>query len=103
MTILQEVLLLAAIIADIAITIIALFEMIGDYRQDIDIFRVHKKMFDYFRNKKELNLFGTLLPIIIATPFLIDAMWVVLVIIVGIFIKNVIVDAYCKMFKRKDV
>jgi hypothetical protein len=100
---LQEVLLLLGIIADIGITIIAIFEMIGDYRQNIDIFRVHKKMFNYLRNKKELNLFGTLLPIIIATPFLIDAMWVTLVLIIGIFIKNVIVDAYCKMFKRKDV
>lgn len=103
MTTLQEILLIIAVIADIGITIGALLEMIGDYRQNIDIFRVHKKMFNYFRNKKELNLFGTLLPIIIATPFLIDAMWIALVIIVGIFIKNVIVDAYCKMFKRKDV
>ena len=103
MTTLQEVLLIIAVIADIGITIGALLEMIGDYRQNIDIFRVHKKMFNYFRNKKELNLFGTLLPIIIATPFLIDAMWIALVIIIGIFIKNVIVDAYCKMFKRKDV
>lgn len=103
MTTLQEVLLLCAIVADIGITIFAMFEMIGDYRQDIDIFRVHKKMFNYFRNKKQLNLFGTLLPIIIATPFLIDAMWITLVLIFGIFIKNVIVDAYCKMFKRKDV
>lgn len=103
MTILQEILLTIAIIADISITIIALFEMLGDYRQSPDIFRVHKKMFNYFRNKKELNLFGTLLPIIIATPFLIDAMWITLVLIMGIFIKNVIVDAYCKMFKRKDV
>ena len=103
MTTLQEVLLLLGITADIVITIGALLEMIGDYRQNVDIFRVHKKMFNYLRNKKELNLFGTLLPIIIATPFLIDAMWVVLVLIIGIFIKNVIVDAYCKMFKRKDV
>lgn len=103
MTTLQEVLLLIAIIIDVGITIIALFEMIGDYRQSIDIFRVHKKMFNYLRNKKELNLFGTLLPIIIATPFLIDAMWIALVIIIGIFIKNVVIDAYCKIFKRKDV
>ena len=103
MTTLQEILLIIAVIADIGITIGALLEMIGDYRQNIDIFRVHKKMFNYFRNKKELNLFGTLLPIILATPFLSDAMWIALVIRVGIFIKNVIVDAYCKMFKRKDV
>lgn len=103
MTILQEILLLVAIIIDVGITIVALFEMIGDYRQNIDIFRVHKKMFNYFRNKKELNLFGTLLPIIIVTPFLIDAMGITIVIIIGIFIKNIIVDAYCKMFKRKDV
>ena len=103
MTTLQEVLLLLAIIADIGITIFALFEMIGDYRQDIDIFRVHKKMFNYFRNKKQLNLFGTLLPIVIATPFLIDAMWLTIVIMIGIFIKNIIANAYYKMFKRKDV
>lgn len=103
MTTLQEVLLLIAIIIDVGITIVALFEMIGDYRQNIDIFRVHKKMFNYFRNKKELNLFGALLPIIIATPFLIDAMCITLVIIIGIFIKNIIIDAYCEMFKRKDV
>ena len=99
MTTLQEVLLLVAIIADIAITIFAIFEMIGDYRQDIDIFRVHKKMFNYFRNKKELNLFGTLLPIIIATPFLIDAMCLAIIILIGVFIMN----AYCKMFRRKNV
>lgn len=103
MTILQEILLLIAIIIDVGITIVALFEMIGDYRQNIDIFRVHKKMFNYFRNKKELNLFGTLLPIIIVTPFLVDAMGITIVIIIGIFIKNIIVDAYCKVFKRKDV
>lgn len=103
MTILQEILLLVAIIIDVGITIVALFEMIGDYRQNIDIFRVHKKMFNYFRNKKELNLFGTLLPIIIVTPFLVDAMGITIVIIIGIFIKNIIVDAYCKVFKRKDV
>lgn len=103
MTILQEILLLIAIIVDVGITIVALFEMIGDYRQNIDIFRVHKKMFDYLRNKKELNLLGALLPIVIATPFLIDAMCITFIIILGIFIKNVIVDAYCKMFKRKDV
>ena len=71
MTILQEILLLVAIIIDVGISIVALFEMIGDYRQNIDIFRVHKKMFNYFRNKKELNLFGTLLPIVIVTPLLI--------------------------------
>ena len=103
MTILQEILLLIAIIIDVGITIVALFEMIGDYRQNIDIFRVHKKMFNYFRNKKELNLFGTLLLIIIVTPFLVDAMGITIVIIIGIFIKNIIVDAYCKVFKRKDV
>ena len=103
MTILQEILLLIAIIIDVGITIVALFEMIGDYRQNIDIFRVHKKIFNYFRNKKELNLFGTLLPIIIVTPFLVDAMGITIVIIIGIFIKNIIVDAYCKVFKRKDV
>ena len=103
MTILQEILLTIAIIADISITIIALFEMLGDYRQSPDIFRVHKKMFNYFRNKKELNLFGTLLPIVIATPFLIDAMWLTIVIVICIFIKNVIADVYCKIFKRKNV
>ena len=103
MTILQEILLLVAIIIDVGISIVALFEMIGDYRQNIDIFRVHKKMFNYFRNKKELNLFGTLLPIVIVTPLLVDAMCITTVIIIGIFIKNIIVDTYCKMFKRKDV
>ena len=103
MTILQEILLAIAIIADISITIIALFEMLGDYRQSPDIFRVHKKMFNYFRNEKQLNLFGTLLPIIIATPFLIDAMWLTIVIMLGIFIKNIIANAYYKMFKRKNV
>lgn len=103
MTILQEILLLVAIIIDVGISIVALFEMIGDYRQNIDIFRVHKKMFNYFRNKKELNLFGALLPIVIVTPLLVDAMCITIVIIIGIFIKNIIVDTYCKMFKRKDV
>ena len=42
MTTLQEVLLLA-ITVDVGISIVALFEMIGDYRQNIDIFRMHKK------------------------------------------------------------
>lgn len=103
MTTLQEVLLLIAMIADIWITIVGIFIMMGDCYQKIDIFRVHKKMFDYLRNKKQLNLFGTLLPIIIATPFLIDAMWITIVIIICIFIKNIIANAYYKIFKRKDV
>lgn len=103
MTILQEILLAIAMIADIAITVVGIFIMIGGWYQEIDIFRVHKKMFNYFRNEKQLNLFGTLLPIIIATPFLIDAMWLTIVIMIGIFIKNIIANAYYKIFKRKDV
>ena len=74
----------------------------GNSDEFIDIFRVHRDLYESLRTDYNLNKIGSIIPLIFITPFFIPAMIISLLYAVIIFICVVISMGYCKIFKTKE-
>ena len=74
----------------------------GESDESIDIFRVHKNLYESLRTEYNLNKIGSIIPLIFITPFFIPAMIISLLMTAIIFICAIISIGYCKIFKKKE-
>lgn len=74
----------------------------GESDEFIDIFRIHRNLYESLRTEYNLNKIGSIIPLIFITPFFIPAMIISLLIAVIIFICTIISIGYCKIFKKKE-
>lgn len=74
----------------------------GEPDKSVDIFRIHRNLYESLRTEYNLNKIGSIIPLIFITPFFIPAMIISLLMAVIIFICAIISIGYCRIFKKKE-
>lgn len=77
--------------------------LLGNGRgESIDIFRVHKNLYKSLKTEYNLNKIGSIIPLILITPFFIPAIIISLFYAAVVLMCKGIFIGYCKLFKEKN-